>query len=66
VIEYPSAAEATQAEKKARANESIQVDDPSAISATNKTLLIDYSTDEHVKKIVTACASRPERPPPTP
>jgi hypothetical protein len=66
VIEYPSAAEASQAEGKARKNESIQVDDPSAINATNKTLLIDYSTDEHVGKIVTACARNPERPPPTP
>ena len=66
VIEYPSAARAAQAEKKARANESIQVDDPSAIAATNKTLMIDYSTDEHVGKIVTACARNPERPPPTP
>ena len=66
VIEYPSAARAAQAEKKARDNESIQVDDPSAIAATNKTLMIDYSTDEHVGKIVTACARNPERPPPTP
>ena len=60
------AARAAQAEKKARANESIEVDDPSAIVATNKTLMIDYSTDEHVGKIVTACARNPERPPPTP
>ena len=66
VIEYPTPARAAQAEKKARANESIEVDDPSAIAATNKTLLIDYSTDEHVARIVTACARNPERPPPTP
>ena len=67
VIEYPSELDATRALDEAKASRVLrQYVSPKRISLVEKTLLIDYARTGHVRKIVTACARNPDRPPPTP
>lgn len=67
VIEYPDPAAADAAQQKARESEAISelVDSPSQIQVFERTLFIDYTEEAHVRRVVEACATKPDEPPPT-
>ena len=66
VIEYPDAAAASDAQQKARESEAItKMADPNNIHVFDRTLLIDYTEEPHVRRVVQACATKPDEPPPT-
>ena len=67
VIEYPSAADASRALKRARRSPALaEPGPPPRIAAFDRTLFIDYTRVPHNRRIVEACARHPDRPPPTP
>lgn len=66
VIEYPDAAAATEAQQKARESKAIADQaDPSQVHVFDRTLFIDYTREPHVRRVVEACATKPDQPPPT-
>jgi hypothetical protein len=66
VIEYPDAAAAAEAQEKARESDAIaQQADANQIHVFDRTLFIDYTQEAHVRRVVEACATKPDEPPPT-
>ncbi|HEX2125289.1 MAG TPA: hypothetical protein VHF45_01850 [Thermoleophilaceae bacterium] len=66
VIEYPDAAAATEAQQKARESKAIAKQaGPDQIHVFDRTLFIDYTEEAHVRRVVEACATKPDQPPPT-
>ena len=66
VIEYPDAAAAGKAYDKARASTKLGGLGKDQIVFRNDVLFLDYSQDNHIRKIVRACIDRPADPPPSP
>jgi hypothetical protein len=67
VIEYPDSTAAVAAHHRALESKVLKkYVKQSQIQAYGSTLFIDYSKEPHVRKIVLACANRPDQPPPTP
>jgi hypothetical protein len=67
VIEYPDSGQATSAFTDAIESKALRkYARKRRIQTLERTLFIDYSGDPHVRKIVNACATRPDQPPPTP
>jgi hypothetical protein len=65
VIEYPSTADAQKAFERASKPGALGLD-VDAPKLLRKTLLIDYTHDRNIRRIVTACALHPDEPPPPP
>ena len=67
VIEYPDAAAAATARKRARASKELaEFVKPSRVVLFDRTLFIDYTHEAEVRQVVEACGLHPEKPPPTP
>ena len=66
VIEYPDAEAAADAQQEARESKAITKQaPPDQIRLFEKTLFIDYTGEPHVRRVVEACATEPDEPPPT-
>jgi hypothetical protein len=67
VIEYPDAAAASAALRKARKSRKLaQYVDPERVRLIERTLVIDYTAEPELRQVIQACATHPEKPPPTP
>ena len=66
VIEYPDVKAAEAALQEAQGSKTLaKYVDRGRISLIEKTLLIDYAGDPRVERVVEACATNPDQPPPT-
>jgi hypothetical protein len=66
VIEYPDPGAATDAQQQARESKSLTKQaPPGQMHLFAKTLFIDYTQEAHVRRVVEACATKPDEPPPT-
>ena len=67
VIEYPDAGAASAALRKARkSRELARYVDLKRVRLIERTLVIDYTADAELRQVIQACATHPEKPPPTP
>ena len=66
VIEYPDAADAQAGLEKAREPGAFgELGDPKRVSGVERVLFVDFTGEQHVRRVVEACATKPNEPPPT-
>lgn len=66
VIEYPDAADAQAALEKAREPKAFgELGEPKRVSGVERVLFVDFTGEQHVRRVVEACATKPDEPPPT-
>jgi hypothetical protein len=66
VIEYPDAAAAQDGLERAREPGAFgELGEPRRVTGVERVLFVDFTGEQHVRRVVEGCATKPNEPPPT-